>query len=210
MWSGRDVVWIFVSLSPGHMYPFGGVSFNSVNLVKPVCESDRFRIARVSPNLQIWSFCGKGNATNPTREFFSNSFCEFVHSSVHNTGSVVSWDSPLLLFPLSSRCRNRRTLGWESREKSSSRTSSRTHSPNSVLSKTLCFAVVGICPRMYWHRIAAAVAAAAAAAFEEAGFYPHREGNGFPTHAWRFIFVSTLLEYCEPYSWFSTVGCGGS
>ena len=23
------------------------------------------RIARISPNLQIWSFCGKSNATNP-------------------------------------------------------------------------------------------------------------------------------------------------
>ena len=43
MWSGRDVVWIFVSLTPDHIYPFGGVSFNYVNLVKPVHESDRFR-----------------------------------------------------------------------------------------------------------------------------------------------------------------------
>ena len=31
---GRDVVWIFVSLSPRHIYPFGGVSLNSVSLVK--------------------------------------------------------------------------------------------------------------------------------------------------------------------------------
>ena len=37
---------------------------------------------------------------------------------------------------------------------------------------------------------------------EEAGFHPHREGNGFPMHAWRFIFVSTLFESCEPYSWY--------
>ena len=41
MWSGRDVVWIFVSLLPEHTYPLGGVSFNDVNLVKPVHESDR-------------------------------------------------------------------------------------------------------------------------------------------------------------------------
>ena len=41
MWSGRDVVWMFVSLHPDHIYPFGGVSFNNVNLVKPVQESDR-------------------------------------------------------------------------------------------------------------------------------------------------------------------------
>ena len=50
---------------------------------------------------------------------------------------------------------------------------------------------------MYWHKIAAAVAAAAAA-FQEAGFYPRHEGNGFPMLAWRFIFVSTLFESCEP------------
>ena len=42
MWSGRDVVWIFVTLFPHHMYPFRGVSSNNVNLVKPVHESDRF------------------------------------------------------------------------------------------------------------------------------------------------------------------------
>ena len=46
--------------------------------------------------------------------------------------------------------------------------------------------------------------------FEEAGFCPHREGNGFPMHAGRFIFVSTLFESCEPYSWYSTVGCEDS
>ena len=42
LWSGRDVVWIFVSLRPDHKNPSGGVSFNKVNLVKPVHESDRF------------------------------------------------------------------------------------------------------------------------------------------------------------------------
>ena len=46
--------------------------------------------------------------------------------------------------------------------------------------------------------------------FEEAGFYPHREGNGFPMHGWRFIFVSTLFESCEPYSGYSTAGCEDS
>ena len=32
----------FVSLTPDQIYPFGGVSFNNVNLVKPVHVSDRF------------------------------------------------------------------------------------------------------------------------------------------------------------------------
>ena len=76
--------------------------------------------------------------------------------------------------------------------------SSKNHSPNSVLSKALFFSVVGLRPRMYWHRIAAA------------GIYPHREGKGFPMHAWRFLFDSTLFESCEPYSWYSMVGCEDS
>ena len=42
MWSGRDVVWIFVSLPPDHICPLGRNSFKDVNLVKPVHESDRF------------------------------------------------------------------------------------------------------------------------------------------------------------------------
>ena len=42
MWSGRDVVWIFVSLPPDHICPLGRISFKDVNLVKPVHESDRF------------------------------------------------------------------------------------------------------------------------------------------------------------------------
>ena len=36
------VACIFVSLSPDHIYPFGGFSFNKVNLVKPLHESDKF------------------------------------------------------------------------------------------------------------------------------------------------------------------------
>ena len=39
-WSGRVVVWIFGSLIPDHMYRFGGVSFNKVNFMNPVHESD--------------------------------------------------------------------------------------------------------------------------------------------------------------------------
>ena len=78
------------------------------------------------------------------------------------------------------------------------RVSSRNHGHNFVLWKTLIFSVLWLCSWMYWHRIAAA-AAAAAAAFR-GGLY--REGNGFPMHAGRFIFVSTLFESCEPYSCF--------
>ena len=37
MWCERDVVWIFVSLLPDHMYPFGRVSFN----LRESCESCR-------------------------------------------------------------------------------------------------------------------------------------------------------------------------
>ena len=38
-------------------------------------------IARVSSNLQIWSFCGKSNATNPhTCILFPVNICDFVHS----------------------------------------------------------------------------------------------------------------------------------
>ena len=33
IWSGLVVAWIFVSLLPDHIYPFGGFSFNSLNLV---------------------------------------------------------------------------------------------------------------------------------------------------------------------------------
>ena len=42
MWSGRDVVWIFVSLLLDHVNRIGGVSFTSVSLVKAVHESNRF------------------------------------------------------------------------------------------------------------------------------------------------------------------------
>ena len=42
MWSGRDVVWIFVSLPPDHICPLGRNSFKDANLVKPVHESNRF------------------------------------------------------------------------------------------------------------------------------------------------------------------------
>ena len=39
--SGLVVAWIFVSLSTDHIYPCGGFSFNSVNFVNPVHESDK-------------------------------------------------------------------------------------------------------------------------------------------------------------------------
>ena len=38
--SGLEVVCFLVSLSPDHVYPSGGLSFNKINLVKPVHASD--------------------------------------------------------------------------------------------------------------------------------------------------------------------------
>ena len=38
--SGLEVVCFLVSLSPDHVYPSGGLSFNKMNLVKPVHASD--------------------------------------------------------------------------------------------------------------------------------------------------------------------------
>ena len=78
-----------------------------------------------------------------------------------------------------SRCRSRHFWRLGSRIISSSRMSSRIHSPNSVLWETLFFSVIGLCPRMYWHKIAAAVAAAAAA-FQEAGVLPASWRQRFP------------------------------
>ena len=40
--SGLEVVCFLVSLSPDHVYPSGGLSFNEMNLVKPVHASDNF------------------------------------------------------------------------------------------------------------------------------------------------------------------------
>ena len=97
---------------------------------------------------------------------------------------------------------------------SSPRTSSRDHSPNSVLSKNsllfcrwtlssdvftwdcCCRRCCRCCRRCRFSR--------------RPGFYPHCEGNGSPMHAWRFIFVSTLFGSCESYSWYSTVTCEDS
>ena len=41
--SGLEVVCFLVSLSPDHVYPSGGLSFNEINLVKPVHASDNSR-----------------------------------------------------------------------------------------------------------------------------------------------------------------------
>ena len=38
--SGREVLCFLVSLHPDHVYPSGGLSFNKMNLVKPVHASD--------------------------------------------------------------------------------------------------------------------------------------------------------------------------
>ena len=57
-WSGRDVVWIFVSPSPDHKNPFGGVSFNNVNLVKPFHESEKC-FPRHSNKIMISFFLSK-------------------------------------------------------------------------------------------------------------------------------------------------------
>ena len=57
MLSGRNVVWIVVSLSPDHMYPFGGVTFSSINLVKPVHESNRLLFPSTSEQSSIRFSC---------------------------------------------------------------------------------------------------------------------------------------------------------
>ena len=48
--SGLVVAWIFVSLHPEHMYPFGGLSLNKVNFVNPFQESDKLLFASTSTN----------------------------------------------------------------------------------------------------------------------------------------------------------------
>ena len=93
---------------------------------------------------------------------------------------------------------------------SSPHMSSRNHSPIFSSRRILSFSVIWLCSQMYWYGIAAAAAAARRCFSKRPGFYPHRESNSFPMHAWRFIFVSTLFESCEPYSWHSTVGCEDS
>ena len=89
---------------------------------------------------------------------------------------------------------------------SSARLSSRYWSPNSVLSKDFFLYINGLRSRMYRWRIAAAVAAAAAAAFEEAGISRIVEATVSRCTLEGVTFVSTLFEFCEPYSWYSTVG----
>ena len=148
-------------------------------------------------HLHLWSldctniaqcFCEKGNATNPnTWVLFSINFEICTDYSLWR----LSW------------CRIRHTWRWVSRIMSSPRMSSRNHSPN------FCF-IEGFFPSLqldlFLGCIDIGLLLLPLLLFEEAGFYPHREGNGFPIHAWRFIFVSTSFESSEPYSWFSTVG----
>ena len=110
----------------------------------------------------------------------SNYFWEFVHSSVLNTGSITSQYVASSLWRLS-WCRSRHTWRWESRVLSFPRLSSSNFSPNSVLLKALFFSVVGLCSRMYWHRIAAAAAAA------------FREGQVL-TASWRHKFPDARLR----------------
>ena len=65
---------------------------------------------------------------------------------------------------------------------SSPRLSSRNHNPNSVFWKTLFFSqfdfVLGCIDIGFLLSPLLPLLL-----FEEAGFYPHREGNGFPMHA---------------------------
>ena len=128
-----------------------------------------------------------------TREFFPINF-GILYSPVLNTGKIPSqYTAPASSLWRPSWCRSRHTWKWESRVMSSPRMSSR-NSPKSVLSEDcFLFSVVGLCPRMYWHRIVLPPLLL----FEEARFYPHREGNGFTMHAWRFTFVPTLFESCK-------------
>ena len=105
----------------------------------------------------------------------------------------------------------RHTWRWESRIMSSPRVSSRNQSPNFVLWKDrfsflqLDFVLEGIDIR-----IAAADRCCRCCFSRRPGFTRIVKENGFPMHAWRFIFVSTLFESYEPYSWYSKVGCDDS
>ena len=63
---------------------------------------------------------------------------------------------------------------------------------------------------MYWHGIAAA-AAATSSAFQGGRVLPASWRQRIPDARQKVLsFGSTLFESCEPYSWFSTVGCEDS
>ena len=70
---------IVVSLLPDHTYSCGGVSFNNVNLVKPVHESDRFR----SPSTFQWSSIRFSCAT-------SKSVCVDLITSMYFSGTGMT------------------------------------------------------------------------------------------------------------------------
>ena len=53
--SGREVFCFLVSLLPDHVYPSGGLSFNKMNLVKPLHASDNSFLHPRSSNLQYVS-----------------------------------------------------------------------------------------------------------------------------------------------------------
>ena len=53
--SGLEVVCFVVSLSPDHVYPSGGLSFNEMKLVKPVHASDNSLSIHVRTIINIFS-----------------------------------------------------------------------------------------------------------------------------------------------------------
>ena len=134
-------------------------------------------------------------------------FLDFVFTHVLNTGSFTA-QYVALASSLSrqSWCRSRHFWRWKSRKMCSPRVSSRNHSPNFVFSKALIFSVVGLLSSDVLAQDCCCRRCCRCCFLRRFGFYPHREGNGFQMHAWGFIFVSTLFDSCEPYSWYSTVG----
>ena len=115
----------------------------------------------------------------------------------------------LILFSLlhwsRSWCRSGHTWRWSFWIMSSPRVSFRNLSPNSVFSTDsvlFCsWTVLGCIDKGLLQPSLLLLLLS-----KEAGGYRHRESNGFPMHAWRFIFVLTLFESCEPYWRYSTVG----
>ena len=131
-------------------------------LVRNLCEFHHswwnnpliLRIARISPNLQIWSFCGKDNATNPhTWKFFFQlilGLCTLAHC-------------PYWKFYIPIRCSRFFTVTsiMVSKQTYLKRwVSNSVFSTSAIQKLQILSSVVVLCPRMYWHRITAAAAAA--------------------------------------------------
>ena len=137
-----------------------------------------------SSSLQIsnlfWSFCGKRNVTNPHMWIFLP-----IDYGMLYTSHSQNWECGILTVSHFFSFHFHHGFEVDLLEDEgfkgmfSSRLASKNCHPNSVLSKG-----VGLCPQMYWHRIAAAAAAAAAA---------FRRGRDLPA-SWRQRFPDARLK----------------